>query len=232
MARFTTAYYDFRSGLIEIATLCRIAAQKERQDPIRFRDEINGICRGTLVLLSAHLEAYIKNLGEKTLDALHTSGVSRQHLNGAIFYHFSKDLLEEVSDTREPNKVAEKVFGFLASDAPFWSRSGPFPQPPPSERFNKGFSNPAYEKIRTYFNRFGYTTYSSDMANRLKADFNTTKNMVNHLVDTRNKIAHGDRSVTKTSRDITDMTAILRKYGKTTDDVFAAWCKKNLCRIR
>ena len=232
MARFTAAYSVFLDGLTEVNTLRRMAAQKERQNPIGLRHEINGICRGSVVLLSAHLESFIKNLGEITLDALHTKSVARAQLNGAIFYHVSKDMLDEVSDAREPSKVAERVFGFFASDAPFWSRSGPFPQPLPAERFNKGFSNPAFNKIRAYFNRFGYSNYRHDLAQLLKADFQPTRNMVDHLVDTRNKIAHGDPQVTKTPKEIADMTAILRRYGMATDAVFAAWCKANMCIIR
>ena len=232
MARFTSAYSTFRLGLDEVNSLCKIAGLKEKQDPIGSRHEINAICRGAVVLLSAHLEAYIKDLGESALDALHMKGVQRTRLDSAIFYHVSKDLLDEVSDAREPAKVAERVFNFLSSDSSYWSRNGPFPQPIPAERFNTGFSNPSFNKIRAYFNRFGYTDYRRDIARRLKADFVAVKNMVDHLVDTRNKIAHGDSYVTKTPREIVDIVIMVCKYGMATDAAFAAWCKKNLCSIK
>jgi hypothetical protein len=209
-----------------------MAATKERKDPIGLRHEINAICRGAIVLLSAHLEAYIKDLGEVALDAFHTQSVPRTRLNGAIFFHLSKDILDEVSDTQEPSRIAEKVFNFLASDLPLWSRSGPFPIPIPVERFNKGFSNPAFDKIRAYFNRFGYKEYKNDLAHRLKADFKPIQNMVDHLVDTRNKIAHGDSLATKTPKELIEMIAIIRRYGIATDAIFTAWCKINLCKIK
>lgn len=232
MARYTSAYSTFLLGLAEVNSLRQMAALKERTNPIQLRHEINALCRGAIVLLSAHLEAYIKDLGESALEAVHIQGVPRTSLNGAIFYHVSKDLLDKVSDTREPCMIADRVFDFLSSDLPLWSRTGPFPQPIPAERFNKGFSNPAFDKVRAYFNRFGYTEYKRDLARRLKADFAPTQNMVDHLVDTRNKIAHGDSLVTKTPKELTDMIAMIRRYGIATDAVFAAWCKRNLCSIR
>ena len=209
-----------------------MACIKERKDPISLRHEINAMCRGAVVLLSAHLEAYIKDLGESALGEIHKQSVPRTRLNGAIFYHVSKDLLDEVSDAREPCRIADRVFDFLSSDSSFWSRTGAFPQPIPAERFNKGFSNPAFHKIRAYFNRFGYSDYRRDLSSHLKADFAVIQNMVDHLVDTRNKIAHGDSHVTKTPKEIMDMVAMVRKYAMATDSVFSAWCKKNLCSIK
>jgi hypothetical protein len=70
------------------------------------------------------------------------------------------------------------------------------------------------------------------LAHALKGDYNVMVNMVDHLVDTRNKIAHGDTMATKTPKDVEEMARIIRKYCGVTDTVFAAWCKKNLCPIR
>ncbi len=149
-----------------------------------------------------------------------------------FFYHLSKDILDEVQDTADPEKIAVKVFDFLQHHATYWGRMGPFPQPLPVDRFNKGFSNPAFKKIRAYFNRFGYGDYVPELCQVLKADYSVTVNMVNHLVDTRNKIAHGDPSVTKTPGDVEDMIRIVRAYCRATDAVFASWCKRELCTIR
>jgi hypothetical protein len=232
MARFTSAYSDFILGLDEVRLLLQIAARKERKDPIGLRREINALCRAAIVLLSASVEAYIKGLGELVLDALHRQSVSRGVLNGAIFYHLSKDLLDEVLDARDPCRIADRVFHFLESDSAMWARTGPFPQPIPAERFNKSFANPAFNKVSAYFNRFGYAQYKRDLERRLKADFSSTKNMVDHLVDIRNKIAHGDANITKTPGDLTDMMQIIRRFGRETDIVFATWCVVNHHNIR
>jgi RiboL-PSP-HEPN len=232
MARYTSAYSSLILRLDEVELLRRSAAAKERDDPINLRYDINAFCRAGIVLLCAHLEAYIKELGEVALTNIHAKSVPRAILASQFFYHLSKDILDEVQDTSDPIKVASKVFHFLQHDATYWDRVGSFPQPLPVDRFNKGFSNPAFQKIRAYFNRFGCADYKTELARKLKADYTVTVNMVDHLVDTRNKIAHGDPSVTKTPNDVKDMIRIIRAYCQATDVIFASWCKRELCTIR
>jgi len=192
MARYTAAYSSFVSRLDEVEALRKFALQEERIDPIGLRNGINALCRGALVLLSSHLEAYVKDIGEVALTSMTTKSVPRTKISSRLYYYVSQDLLAELKDTADPEKVADKVFAFIGSDLTYWSKSGVFPQPIQAERFNKGFASPAFPKIKQYFNRFGYDTYAKDLSDRLQAEYQPTVNMVNHLVDTRNKIAHGD----------------------------------------
>jgi hypothetical protein len=141
-------------------------------------------------------------------------------------------LLDELEDTSDPERKAEKVFSFIQSDIQFWSKTGPFPDPIPIDRFNKGFSNPAIRKISRYFNRFGYSNYKADLGNLLAARYQPTINMVDHLVDTRNKIAHGDTATTKTPSEVSVMMSLIRSFCVATDSVFAEWWRTNFCAIR
>ena len=197
MPRYTSAYSSFVSRLDEVYLLHRIASAKEKADPVKLRKEINVFSRAAIVLLCAHLEAYIKELGEVALNNITLRSVPRTKFRDQFYYHISRDILDEVRDTSDPEKLAAKLFKFLDSDFPYWSRAGPFPQALPVDRFNKGFSNPSFQKIRAYFNRFGYSGYQGDLARLLKAKYTATINMVDHLVDTRNKIAHGDITAVK-----------------------------------
>jgi len=232
MPRYTSAYSSFVSRLDEVHLLHRIASTKEKVDPVKMRKEINVFCRAAIVLLCAHLEAYIKEVGEVALNGITQRSVLRTKLIDRFYYHISKDILDGVRDTADPDKLAAKLFEFLTNDLPYWSRTGPFPQALPVDRFNKGFSNPSFEKIRAYFNRFGYSDYQGDLARLLKANYTVTTNMVNHMVDTRNKIAHGDITAVKPPADVKDMIMIIRTYSAATDVVFGSWCKTNLCSIR
>ena len=232
MARYTTAYSAFVTQLDEVDTLLRIAAAKERQDAVGLRNEINALCRGAVVLLCGHLEAYVKELGEVALDSMTAKAVSRTRVASQFYYFISQDFLAEVQDTSDPEKIAEKVFAFIESDVTFWSKAGPFPQPIQSDRFNKGFANPAYKRIKKYFNRFGYKDYAKDLASRLAANYQPTVNMVDHLVDTRHKIAHGDRTVSKTPSEVNAMMSITRSFCGSTDAVFATWWRRSFCAIR
>ena len=232
MAKYTSAYSSFVLRIDEVEILRYSAGVKEKSDPIKMGSEINALCRGAVVLLCGHLEAYIKELGEVALNSIHSKAVSRNDLALQFYYHISKDILDEVKDTNDPSKIANKLFDFLQSDYDLWGRTGPFPCPIPVDRFNKGFSNPAFGKVSAYFNRFGYLDYKKDVAHRLQADYNATVNMVDHLVDTRNRIAHGDPAATKTPSDVKDMVKLIRTYCLATDAVFASWCKRCLCSIR
>lgn len=232
MARYTTAYSSFVDRLVEVETLRNFAFQKEKLDPVSMRHEINALCRGSIVLLSSHLEAYIKELGELALESLYKKAVPRNKLSSKFYYHISKNILEELKDTTDPEKIGDKIFEFLEKDHIFWSKNGIFPESIPSERFNKGFSNPAFDKIKAYFNRFGYHEYKKDLESRLQAKFQPTMNMVDHLVDIRNKIAHGNPTATKTPSEVKDIVSIIKLYCTETDDVFATWWKATYCAIR
>ena len=232
MARFTTAYSSFITRLNEVEILRNAAAQKELQDPINFGNEINALSRGAIVLLSSHLEAYIKELGESALDSLSAQRAHRNDLSDRFFYHLSKDVIDEIKDTSEPERIGGKIFDFLNRDQPLWSRSGVFPIQIDNERFNKGFSNPSFKKIKSYFNRFGYSDFQKDLTAKLRSDYSAVVNMIDHLVGVRNKIAHGDPGASKTPSEVLDMVNFVRRFCQTTDSAFATWWKLNYCSIR
>ena len=232
MAIRTAAYSSFSLHLREVELLRIRAAALERIDAVQQRDEINALCRGSVVLLSAKLEAYIKSLGELLLQELHSKAVSRSRLAPQFFYHLSKSAIEEVRSTTDPARVANGLMRFLQNEANFWGDGGTFVQPLPVENFNKGFSNPTVDKIAAYFRRFGYSDYKRDLGHRLKGNYAVTINMIDHIVDTRNKIAHGDPLASKPPADINQMVSIARSFCGTTDNIFAIWCRKKLCTIR
>jgi hypothetical protein len=232
MARFTSAYSSFLERLDEVELLRRFAMLKERKNPVLLRNEINALSRGALVLLSSHLEAYIKELGELALDSLYKYQIKKTGFNPAFFYHISKDFIDQIKDTSDPEKIGEKIFAFLGNDLSFWDVSSDFSVQIPSDRFNGGFSNPSYKKIRAYINRFGYTDFQRDLCNALRADFQPVTNMIDHLVDVRNKIAHGDPIVTKTPHEVKDIVRFVKCFCSTTDALFATWWRQRHCPIR
>lgn len=232
MARFTSAYGSFVARLEEVELLRGLAGKKERANAVSNREEVNALCRGAVVLMCSHVEAFVKELGETALESFVTRSVSRDKFPHRMFYHISKDMIDEIVDTRDPETIGEKLFGFIKADVDYWSRTGAFPKAVPVERFNKGFANPAFEKIKSYLGRFGYQNYRHDMNILLKAKALPTINMIDHLVDTRNNIAHGDTAATKTPGEIREMAAYITEFCRATDVVFANWCKTEFCTIR
>lgn len=232
MSKFTSAYISLIGRLNEVEDLRKTAALREREDAVGLRGHINALCRGAVVLLSAHVEAYVRELGEIVLTEVHSQQVARNGLVDRFFYHISKAAIGEIQDTADHDQIAKKFFDFLATESPFWSKTGAFPSVPSVEKFNKGFSNPAFDKIRAYFNRFGFADYKGVLRQELGVNFHVTTNMVDHMVHTRNRIAHGDPAATKTPSDLKDMMRIIRQFCMATDLVFGSWCKNNICCIR
>src|SRR5688572_17817302 len=141
MARFTRAYSAFVDRLREVENLRATAAARERENAILYSKHISALCRGSIVLLCAHFEAYVRELGETTLDAIVSKRVDRSAIVPRFFYHISKLKLDEIRDTTDHDKIAEKVFSFLSTETTVWEQAGPFATSISSEAFNKGFSN-------------------------------------------------------------------------------------------
>jgi hypothetical protein len=233
MARYTTVYVEFSERLNEVEVLRKQAAKLERsKESFRRGPEISALCRGAVVLLSSHIEAYVKELGEHTLDSLHAKSVCRSKLAPQFFYHISKEAIGFIRDASQPEDIARHVQSFVNNDSPFWGSLHPLPAPIPSQGFNKGFSNPSFDKVKAYFGRFGYNGFRADFFRLLNGDAQTIINNLNHIVETRNSIAHGDQSATKTPTEVKAMVETAKIFCRTADSVFGTWCKKTLCPIR
>lgn len=91
MRRYTTAYSSFVDRIGEIELLRRSAKSLSRTDPLRNRRQIDALCRGAIVLLSSHVEAFVKELGEVALEAIFAKEVDRNRVSKQLFYHVSRE---------------------------------------------------------------------------------------------------------------------------------------------
>lgn len=231
MRKQSEPFRSFVARLDEIERLVVLAVEMEKVDAIGQRREINALCRGAVVLLCSHLEAYIKELGECALESLTRHNVPKAKLSPQFFYFLSQTKISNLRETTDPSKIAELIFDFLSNDLEHWSREEPFTSPLPTETFNIGFANPAYGKIQKYFKRFGYADYKAQLAKKLKAKNPFVTNAVEQLVDTRNKIAHGDPLATKTPGEVVEMVSTIKSFCSTTDVLFAKWWQAQYCEL-
>lgn len=230
--RFSSSYSSFLARLGEVEALRRIARRHERTNPVGLAPEISALCRGAIVLLSSHVEAFIKELGELALDALYSKRVDRSKISPRILYHSTRPALSQIKRAESDDDIAREISRFLSGDAILWSGSGPMPRPISAEIFSHGFSNPGTKKVKSYFGRFGYLEFQRDFRIKLRSDAQSIENALDHLVAIRNSIAHGDPSATKTPAEITDLLTAARIYCRTVDDLFCSWFRQGLCAIR
>jgi hypothetical protein len=100
------------------------------------------------------------------------------------------------------------------------------------DRFVADFHSPSFDKIVRMMGRFGYTNFRRDMAQNLQANFVLCTNMVNNVIDQRNKIAHGDLIVTATPQDLANMMQLVQLFCRSMDGVVATWFSNLRCPIR
>ncbi len=232
MSRFTSAYSLLIARVSEVNLLVKRARALEKKSPILNSKEINSLCRSSIVLLSSHIEGYVKDLGELALDRIYVKSVDRAKISPRFFYAISRGHFDDLKDTSDPSKIAEKVFKFLNEDLEYWDKSGPFSSALPVDKFLHGFASPSLDKISTFFSRFGYADYKSDLKRHLAADFFSISNMIGNIVSTRNNIAHGDSTAAGTPADIEGMVEFALKFCRATDDAFASWMTIAMCSIR
>lgn len=233
MASYTRAYTDYLERIEEVKLLCGRAAKLERsRDSVLHGNDISALCRSSVVLLSSHIEGYVRELGEQTLDRIVERRVSGSRLAPRFYYYTSRASIEEIRSTTEPDRIAEKVFSFSQGDHKYWDDTSDFIHSIDARVFSHGFANPKFEKIKKYLNRFGYEDYRRDFFGALGPRGNIVSSAIDHIVDTRNSIAHGDRNVTKTPGEIKVMIEEAKLFCRTTDRVFGKWCARNICAIR
>ena len=233
MARYTSAYSQFIRRMDEIDLIRSVAREIEKKGPTRPNLETTrGLCRGGIVLLCSHIEGYIEDLATLGLNNLADNHVPKSAIESLFKYHLSRDLIAQISDSNDPQRIAERVDGFLLRDGHIWDSSPSFSPPLPVDEFVGRFSTPTHDNIRRFLGRFGYLTFSRDLAVQLKANMPICTNMVDQVVDRRNKIAHGDLLAFGTPNDLEEMSRLIRIYCRHTDQVVGNWFKSVGCIIR
>lgn len=231
--RYTLAYGEFVGRCEEVLLLVKRAAAIERSKTALARGkEIDALCRGALVLLSSHVEAYIKELGESLLDAIFVRQVCRSKLSSSFFYHCSRAHIEKIRDASDIETISADIFDFIQTGSDIWKKTGGMPRSVDAEAFNFGFANPKFERIKKYLGRFGYTSLRHDMNRALKADCVLIIGNLDQIVDIRNAIAHGEASAKKTPSEVKDFVMSAKTFCRTVDAKFSSWCSVNICPIR
>ena len=233
MSRYTEAYSGLVGRLPEVETLYKLANRHlVSVGPLTGARVSNPLCRAGVVLLSSHIEGYIEDLSEVILRSIYENNASKKDLGSRFPYYFSRDLIGEIGDTRDPDKISEKIYTLFERDKHIWCSREKFSKELPADRFASGFSTPRFDEISRFVARFGYSDYRRDLGRNLQGNFQPCIRMVDNVVDQRNKIAHGDTVTTATPTDLQDMVRLVRIFCRSTDEVVGNWFKTIGCPIR
>ena len=233
MPRYSPIYSELKLRLCEVQNLTTLAnATSKGMITHGNAAMVDALCRGAIVLLSSHLEGYVKGLAARGIETIEQNQVSKARLGDLFRYHLSRDLILEIQQSSRPESVTSRIDAFLQRDILIWNGSDVFVGPLSSNTFVRGVSAPNHGSIKTLFGRFGYSTFEADLSHTLKGDFSVCRGMVDHVVDQRNKIAHGDHIVSGAPRDLLDMLTWLTLYCRATDKIVCDWFKNIGCVLR
>ena len=233
MARYSSAYSGLIRRIDEIQAIISIARGISRvssTQPNPFR--VNALCRGGIVLLCSHVEGYVEDLGALAINSLAKKNLPKTSMSLAFRYHLSRDLIDDINSTTDPESIASKVVNFLARDGHIWDATPHFTDQLPVETFVRNFATPRHDNIRRFFGRFGYQDFQTELTAQLQSNYLACRNMVDHVVDQRNKIAHGDFVTAGTPADLQDMCRLVGLYCRSLDKVVGNWFKTKGCSIR
>ena len=233
MARYTEAYSEFVARVPEVDTLCKLANEHIHSvGPLKSAGVVRALCRSGVVLLSSHIEGYVESLAEVILRRIVRNTTPKQMFASRFRYYFSKDVIDELRDTKDPDKISSKIEAFFCRDKDIWCSNTNFEEDLPVERFISSFSTPRIDHVSAFIARFGYIDYRRDLGTHLRANFRPCINMVDNVVDQRNKIAHGDIVTTATPYDLAAMSQLVRMFCRSTDVVVGNWFRSIGCPIR
>ena len=231
MAKYSSAYSDLISRMKEIHAIVSMGRAFARPTPSNL-DKTSALGRAGVVLLCSHIEGYIETLGNLAIARIAGNSVPKASMAREFRYHLSRDLIEEINKSPDPDKIAEKIDGLMRRDLSIWDNSTYFASPLPVESFTRTFSTPRHNNIRQFFRRFGYTNFDGELASRLQGDFPVCTNMIDRVVEERNKIAHGNALAKVTPNDLQAMSVWVRLYCRNTDHVVGDWFRGKGCTIR
>lgn len=233
MARFTPAYSRFVRRLEEVELLSKFAKSLTIKTPLNKNTTlVNAACRSGVVLLSSHIEGYVEDLGETVIARVAQKQLAKKELAFAFRYHLSRDLISEIRQISDPESSGKKIVDLFNRDQFIWNQDPNFPNNLSGQVFLSDFANPNHDRICKFFRRFGYVQFATDLKIRLGRDFLVCSNMVDQVVDQRNKIAHGDLFAVATPIDVQNMLFFVKQYCNSVDNVVANWFSSKGCPIR
>lgn len=230
--RYSRAYSDLIDGIAEVRLIRIKASMLERAGPVTYADQVSAMTRGGVVLLSSHLEGYVKKLVELAVERIFDRQVCISKLPARFIYYSSQDLISNIVDSQHPDAIAKNLLALQSRDGTQIKASGPLATPINFEVFERGFPTPKYKPIDRFLKRVGYNSLLGDLRAQQRGQFQIIKNNVENLVDTRNAIAHGDSGEKRTPSELQTHIDFVKTFCRDTDALFCDWFGANICTLR
>lgn len=234
MTRFTLAVSRFDERIKEVNHLKlmarRYSAMKNLLNNKDRVDHNNALVRSATVLLSSHIQGYIEDIAEVTLERLIYDEVSANLIPDSLRFFATRSAIEAIRETKDPDTTIKRIRNVNQYHEKIIKLDGFVDPSFLDSEYKNGFSNPTIEEVRKFLSRFGINDFDGQMGNRLKNEWPIVSNAVNQIVDRRNKIAHGDVQATLTVNELEAYIKLAKKFVRTTDRVITSSFRKKGCK--
>jgi hypothetical protein len=178
---------------------------------------VRAINRASVVLLSSHLERYVRAVNEEAVAQINQVTIGGSTLLERFRLQHSRDAIEMMLETQWDNR-ATQLSAFVLTDAWLW---GNVPKGDlEADRLVGWLKSPSPERINRLFELWGIP----DMFGKVTRRPHTRARLwlkLNELVEKRNNIAHGDATTTATYQDVASYLAAVRAFCSRADGVLA-----------
>ena len=178
---------------------------------------VRAINRSSVVLLTSHLERYLRALNEETVERINSLDVAGAQLPQAIRLHHSRAIIDRMLETQWDNRSAQ-LEEFALSDSWLWSDAPKGLLA--AERLLKWMKSPSPKRILQLYRMWDV----EDVFSRVTRKKHTRDRLwlrLDELVTKRNNIAHGDVTTEATSQDVASYMAVVREFCARGDRVMS-----------
>ena len=188
---------------------------------------VRAINRASVVLLSSHLERYLRGVNEEAVGVINAATISGSALPETLRLQHSKIPVDELAEAQWNNRAA-MLSQLMATDGWLWG-SGP-KATLDHDRLLRWMKSPSPERTLRLFKLWGI----SDVFSAVTRQPHTRQRMwlkLEELVDKRNDIAHGDSGTEATYKGHRYLCRVVRTFCTRADGILsrtlASLCGRN-----
>lgn len=182
------------------------------------------INRASVVMLSSHLEKYLRAVSEEAVGIVNTHGVAAAVLPEIMRLQHSSGSVDDLARTQWNNR-AQKLGEFAQNEGWLWGTgtTGTLDH----ERLLTWMKTPKSEMVRRLYRLWGIEDIFREITRTPATRVRLTLKL-DELVTKRNNIAHGDWHADATPRDITEYRQRVQEFCSRADRRLARQLSKSL----
>lgn len=178
---------------------------------------VRAINRASVVLLSSHLERYVRAVNEEAVAQVNQVTIVGSMLLERFRLQHSRDAIEMMLETQWDNRAIQ-LCGFVLTDAWLWGNAPKGNLE--ADRLVGWMKSPLPDRINRLFELWGILDVFGKVTRRPHTRARLWMKL-NELVEKRNNIAHGDATTTATYQDVSSYLAAVRTFCLRADGVLA-----------